>query len=353
MHRVKVMYRRAQDQWVLLCPAGVVPRERRIDASNEDEAYRARDALEQQLNRPVESTDWDTAVEDYEEFHLAFLSAAQQNAFRSARRWLESFYDYDMPAMDDLRGRDLDAWLKEVMKKASLNTARAYWRFIRAFLNWCVDNERMEACPRVRLPRSVGEKKARGRPLTEEEFERMLLVTPRVVGEECAASWQFLLRGLWASSLRLSEAVALHWTDGDIHIDASGDYPMILFNRQKNGRQQRYPITPEFWQMLSQQKCKADYVFSPTLERGGATRNRDTWCHKISAIGRRAGIKMSNGKHATAHDLRRSFMARWRGRVDAATLQLLARHESLQTTKSYYLGDAEANIVAKQIWSEA
>ena len=45
----------------------------------------------------------------------------------------------------------------------------------------------------------------KGRPVTGEEFERMLTATPRVVGQQSAPSWQFALRILWESGFRVSD----------------------------------------------------------------------------------------------------------------------------------------------------
>jgi hypothetical protein len=45
----------------------------------------------------------------------------------------------------------------------------------------------------------------KGRPISAEEFERMLDKTPGVVGDVAAASWQRVLRALWNSALRIDE----------------------------------------------------------------------------------------------------------------------------------------------------
>ena len=64
----------------------------------------------------------------------------------------------------------------------------------------------------------------------------------------------------------------------------------------------------------------------------------------ISKIGRAAGVKvhrdLSSGKvkHATAHDLRRSFGERWAIRIMPQTLMELMRHESIETTLKFYVG---------------
>ena len=61
-------------------------------------------------------------------------------------------------------------------------------------------------------------------------------------------------------------------------------------------------------------------------------------------MGERAGIKVMTDartgkvKHASAHDLRRSFGERWASRVMPQTLMVLMRHESIETTLRYYVG---------------
>ena len=64
----------------------------------------------------------------------------------------------------------------------------------------------------------------RGRPITAEEFERMIEATPKVVDNAAAESWRFYLRGLWASGLRLSESLTLRWDDAPdaIVVDLGG-----------------------------------------------------------------------------------------------------------------------------------
>jgi len=55
-------------------------------------------------------------------------------------------------------------------------------------------------------------------------------------------------------------------------------------------------------------------------------------------------------KYATAHDLRRSFGIRWAGKVKPATLQLLMRHHSIETTLRYYVGQ-NADATADAVWT--
>jgi len=73
----------------------------------------------------------------------------------------------------------------------------------------------------------------------------------------------------------------------------------------------------------------------------------------VSAIGERAGIVVNGetGKHASAHDLRRSFGTRWSRRVMPAVLRKLMRHSHIETTMRYYV-DIEAGELAAELWRD-
>ena len=68
-------------------------------------------------------------------------------------------------------------------------------------------------------------------------------------------------------------------------------------------------------------------------------------------IGEKAGVVVnkSAGKFASAHDLRRSYGNRWAKLVKPATLQLLMRHRSIETTMKYYV-DLDADDIADELW---
>lgn len=62
----------------------------------------------------------------------------------------------------------------------------------------------------------------------------------------------------------------------------------------------------------------------------------------VCKIGEAANVKVSEDggkvKFASAHDLRRSFGERWASRVMPNVLQELMRHDNIQTTLRYYVG---------------
>ena len=69
----------------------------------------------------------------------------------------------------------------------------------------------------------------------------------------------------------------------------------------------------------------------------------------VSAIGRRANVLVGADKTASAHDLRRAFGERWASRLMPAQLMELKRHESIETTLSFYVG-RNAERTAAILW---
>ena len=179
----------------------------------------------------------------------------------------------------------------------------------------------------------------------------MLVNVPKVVPADEVQRRQFLLNGLWASGMRIGEAVALSWdAHAEVRLSMNGEFPMIDFAStvSKNRKDQTVPVSPEF-------ACLLDAV--PSESRHGLVfgiTHQKLWCSKIVArIGKSAGIKVSqkSGKvqYASAHDLRRSFGFRWAEELPAHHLQLIMRHEDIKTTLEFYVCQ-NAIAAAKRMW---
>ena len=220
---------------------------------------------------------------------------------------------------------------------------------------------RVPKFPKIR--RNKGVKLMRGRAVTPEEFDLMLAATPKVVGDEPASSWQFLLRGFWTSGLRLSEACSLYWDGLRGHcVDLTGRLPLfIIRGTLEKGKQDRHlPMAPEFADLLlTVPKDQRDgRVFSPAAKRPGRPAPKTHRIGEIiAAIGEVAGVCVDADattgdaiKFASAHDLRRAFGERWAKRVMPAVLQTLMRHASIQTTMQYYVS-LEAEATAELLWT--
>ncbi len=264
----------------------------------------------------------------------------------------------------------------------SENTIKNHLAHLAAALKWAKRMGLLAVVPNIeRTRRAKGTKIMRGRPITLEEFERMLdkvrhvVLTEPIPGEptkpdpkreayeaEVVASWKHYLRGLWFSGLRLAESLELYWDRDDrLCIDLTGKRPMMRIpaELEKGHKDRLLPIAPEFAEFLlaTPEASRTGHVFNPLSRRANRPRPREYHvCKVISAIGERAGVKVNTDprtgavKFASAHDLRRSFGERWATRVMPQVLQELMRHESIDTTLKFYVG-RNAQATADVLWA--
>lgn len=235
-------------------------------------------------------------------------------------------------------------------------TVARHLRHLKACVRWAHQQGYLRDLPQFRMPgKGAGAQRMKGRPITTEEFERMLDATEGVVGKLAAESWRDLLWGLWTTGLRLGEALNLRW---DQHADGAwvvlrGRKSVLAFDAaaHKAGRVELIPLAPEAVEYLTPRAKAKGFVFAP-LGVGGAalSRNRQERGKTISEIGKAARVLVSDdGKSASAQDLRRSFGTRWSRRVMPATLMQVMRHRSIATTMVYY-AHQQAEEASAQLW---
>jgi len=177
----------------------------------------------------------------------------------------------------------------------------------------------------------------------------MLASVEEVVGTQHAESWRKYLRGLWWSGLRVSESLQLYWDRGDrLQVDLASRRPMLRINGEyeKGGKHRLHPVAPEFAEFAEfllavAEEQRVGPVFDPLGYRG--ERPRQDWVSRYgSRIGKAAGIAVGSSsrgeRYASSHDLRRSFGERWAKRILPQQLQELMRHEKIETTLKYYVG---------------
>jgi integrase len=252
---------------------------------------------------------------------------------------------------------------------ASESTLKSYVGTMRAMLRWGVARKYLPECPTLptirRAKKGGGGSLMKGRPITGEEFDRMLDAVPAVVGEKNAPAWQRYLRGLYLSGLRLAEGVDLWW-DRDDRITPVLPRPgtgrpafRILGELEKGNTDRLLPMAPEFAMFLLEtpESERTGPVFALAKRRKKSQPYTPEEVGKIvSKIGRRAGVVVKDSddtgrrKFASAHDLRRSFGDRWSIRVMPAVLQRMMRHASIETTMRYYVGH-NATKTSEVAWS--
>ena len=160
------------------------------------------------------------------------------------------------------------------------------------------------------------------------------------------------------SGLRLQESLALSWVRDDRpRVDLTEEFPLLRIpaELQKADRDTLTAIMPDFSAFLlaTPPTQRHGPVFRPMMP--GGTARYDQAGKMVSLIGELAGVKVHTHpktgkvKFASAHDLRRSFGTRWAPRVKPATLQLLMRHRSIETTLKYYVAQ-DADEIADELW---
>lgn len=283
---------------------------------------------------------WKTFISEYLERELSLLKP------ETAQRVLASLEALERIAspryVSDVTDSALAKLVAHMRAKGNApSTIRTNMINVRSALKWANGGKRLRRQKKSRV--------MKGRPLSDEEFLRMLEAVP-LVDAEHAGAWTLFLQSLWAGGLRLSEALLLSWDIASpFSIDASGRRMLLRVRAdgEKGGQHRLMPLAPEFVDVLE------------SLPRGGLVhrlpvRSKESVSRVVSRIGEAAGIIVNHHplKYASAHDLRRSFGERWARRVMPAILMQLMRHESIETTLRYYVG-REAETTADILYKAA
>jgi len=304
---------------------------------------------------------WEQFREDFSENYLAHYSQGYITNFEGSLNIVEELMKPDTLA------RITEKWItrfhslakKRLLVNASTKrvatnaTVRKYFQHLNTALKWAKDQGYIKAVPsfpKQSRQTKKGGKLMKGRPITGEEFDRMIETADN-------DSLRHLMRGLWLSGLRLGEALNLtwdQWADGiRVNVDSDGDVCLMIDgDNQKSGQALVYPLVDDFADFLKEtpEEQREGFVFN-ACHRKEVSRRVDTVSSWIVDIGERAGVKVDDKdgkeKFASAHDLRRAFGTRWGKIVPPGILKELMRHANIETTMNFYV-----NITAKDTMSE-
>lgn len=340
-------------------------REKNSGTTNMKAAQRAAGEWQAELNASgtasPEFLRWEQFREDFRENYLAHNSDSYATNVEGSLNIIEELMS------PDTLTRITEKWLARfhsLAKKRDVSpyTVRKYFQHLQTALKWAKEQGMIKAVPvfpKQTKQTARGAKLMKGRPITGEEFDRLLAAVPKVVkSPEAADSLKYLLRGLWLSGLRLGEALSLtwdQWADGiRVNVDEDNDVCLMIDgDNQKNRQALTYPVVDDFAEFLLQtpENEREGFVFNAMGQNGKVSRRVDTVSTWIVDIGKAAKVKVDekdgSEKFASAHDIRRAFGTRWAKIVPASLLQQLMRHSNIETTMSFYV-----NITAKDTMSE-
>lgn len=302
---------------------------------------------------------WDEFCTTYQELHGSSLSAETQSKISTV---FTSFEDViGAHRLASITSQHVAKWQAHLRTdKKSEHTIASYTAHLKAAINWAKEQGLISKVPTIKKPKRASTSEAmKGRPITAEEFDRMIeQVKEPYLLQNQHDGWKQLLLGLWWSGLRLEESLGLWWDRLDrISIDLTSGRPLLRIPAEKEkGNQDRlYPVATEFAEMiLAVPKYERSGPFFTVLTKEGKpySRSRHQVGKIIAELGRKAGIvvkahqKTGEKEFASAHDLRRSFGERWAKRVEAPFLQKMMRHSSITTTLRYYASRDAADAAA-------
>jgi len=325
---------------------------------------------------------WKDFRERYEEEKLATLADKTFLSATSALNHIERVLNPDR--LSKLTAATMSQFQAKLRAEGMKDTTIAcHLRAIKSALSWAASVGLIPKVPRIERPkRTKGERFMRGRPVTTEEYERMLQAVPKARPND-PEPWKRLLTGLWLSGLRLGEAVSLSWDqDAAFCVQLAGRRPVfrIYSEAQKSNRDQLLPMTPDFacWLLETPEADRVGPVFRlPGLVDGipvqaarageiirrigakaGVVVDREArWVNEKvidsktgKPTGERRRVLKEVPKYASAHDLRRAFANRWAPRVKPVVLQKLMRHADIQTTLKHYV-DLDVDDMAEELWT--
>lgn len=262
----------------------------------------------------------------------------------------------------------------------SPNTVNSMLGAVMAFVRYCHAHDWIDRVPK--LQKLGVDDVMKGRPITAEEFERLLAATPQVVGQESAESWTFTLRVLWESGFRIGDVMDFSWDD-DRHThpvwsERQAQHPtLVVPSTQKNGMHQEIPMLPGLRELLLSvpERDRTGWIVNPqpvkyqlrlpdnrrSASRVSRSTKRLTKEHVsrvIAKIGKEARVVVrpadertkSRVKYASAHDLRRGCALRLiNAGVSAETLMVVMRHADFATTQKFYGATRSTQSAAAEV----
>lgn len=335
-------------------------RTRSTGTNKQRDAERFRAKLEFELNNEgeldLENSAWSAAADRYENENLASRAPKTLAKWRGTRAKLETHIN---PQSVAVLTASVISRLQTALRAEGLaeSTIKGHLAHLKAALHWFARLGYIKKVPTIDMPKRI--ETMRGRPITTEEFERMLtkLDDPAIIPTHLASGWKHLFTGLWLSGLRLGEGLELRWNTGGLAVIVSATptgFPVRLkieTNRDKSTEFRILPLAPDFQKFLLQTPPadRKGRVFQPIVPHQLGDMRLDTCSKFIERVGRKAQVleqetpakergEPSKKKFASAHSFRRAFGTRWaKAGLSLLELKTLMRHADSKTTEKYYL----------------
>ena len=281
-----------------------------------------------------------------------------------ALRFFADHFEHDIP-LDRIKPRHAESFISHRLASGrTAGTANKDVRTLKAIFNLAIE-------PRGYLAEGanpflkIKQRKLASQPVEYvpiEDFQKVFMGTKTLW-------WKSLLVLAYTSGGRRDELLNLTWDDIDFETQCVRFVPKrtsesILEWEPKDHECRTIPIPAETIQLLADLQVMADeknpYIFigSRRLAHILDRRAKGNWepdnelinnlLRNLNAISQRVEVK-----EFTLHDLRRSCITNWAQKLPIQTVQQLAGHSNMETTRKYYLSVQQNDLdAARQLQSK-
>lgn len=221
----------------------------------------------------------------------------------------------------------------QMVRKAKASTARPYYKTLRRFFNWAIQEGFVDSNPLSSIHfKSPAEAPVEG--YTQEEVQHLLAVCDldiRTGARFTGIRNKAMLLLFLDSGLRRAEMANLTLRD----LDLDSRRVRVLGKGNKIGIVPFSAKTAKaLWAWLMERKARAktDRLWITEEGRAFSIDGLDSWFGRLK---RRAGVHSAGGVHRLRHTAALQYL---RGARDSFLLQLFLRHESLEMSRRYTKG---------------
>jgi site-specific recombinase XerD len=227
--------------------------------------------------------------------------------------------------VEEITADDLETYLAAIPDVTKTTLAR-HQASLRALFAWAYRLERLATNPMVRLE-GIRAEDHLPRPLDASDIARILAAIPAIKVRD-----RLLFTLLRDTGIRVGEALSIRWED--VSLD-DGDEQVRVLGKRGRERTVLLHAAPDTVRLLRRYKkatARSGYLFQGDPQRGGggAPLDYSSVHYAWSRYCAHAGVT------ATIHQLRHAFVTELvRGGMRLTTVQRLAGHRRLETTRAY------------------
>lgn len=343
------------------------PRQRSCEGRTQRQQEAERQELEEELNNRAKDVTWFDLWDQFKQLHLADLSKKHAaKCVTMQRRLTEAAERLGIKRLkcSDINARlllEVEAELLRIGNERS--TVKSNLDTLWSIIAWGQSVDLIPDIARPKRKRGKRQKqstnrKSKGRSLATEEIERLQAAIPLVCKrDEDPAGFIRATDAMRFIGMRLTEAWYFSWEPGE-----GRHYPVLLdtdkaaiqFDEmQKSGVEEKVPLTRQArdWLRSLDPEETGPWICRTKGKRGyHQTENR--LGRVISDAGRKAlivvkRISTTKIKYASAHDLRRTFVADLHQYLNLSELQRMSRHSDAQVLLDFYADSSTPTLMLK------